>query len=547
MVLSDRPTVFIASSSEHSDVADHICLQINEKCTPTHWKDAFRPGLTIFENLMSLKDSFDFAIIVINPDDIIEVRGEKYIAPRDNVVFELGLFLGAMGAGRVFAVLDGALKVKLPTDYSGVVYVTYDGNRCDHNLVSALRPACVQILHAISRVGGRHPAQAASRTKLPPSEFGLGCVYKTYAEAERDILNEFMSTEGPIRLFLYVASQNVGVKGPLLDAIDLSSRRGVEVRIMHSDLESSIFDRNRLIQMGKDPDRVRNTLSYVSDILGSISEDGGVISRRAHDLPFIWRMYAFPSAMYIMPYFSQKDAVNVSPVLKFSNNETSMYKSFIDLFDYLWRSVAPKKLKIADFITSATPCGTALIVNWQGRHVFAIPSRDVESGSDFVRFYGIGGKRDRVDGTLEDCALREGREETGDSIESLVSSATTEFVNFHGRSELIELIGEKIVPRIIIEKRQHSGVAKDPGVLDKFYYTFCYYANMGKKPRPTHEVAALLFLDDEHLKLFRKTTHVTVGDLIHAGAELDCAENVSLSRNTALIPHGTAVFLINKK
>jgi predicted nucleotide-binding protein len=50
-------------------------------------------------------DSFDFAILVLTPDDLTQSRGKQQPSPRDNVVFELGLFIGALGRDRVFMVV----------------------------------------------------------------------------------------------------------------------------------------------------------------------------------------------------------------------------------------------------------------------------------------------------------------------------------------------------------------------------------------------------------------------------------------------------------
>ena len=46
---------------------------------------------------MNALDQFDFAVMILSPDDMTESRDQSYASPRDNVLFELGLFMGRLG------------------------------------------------------------------------------------------------------------------------------------------------------------------------------------------------------------------------------------------------------------------------------------------------------------------------------------------------------------------------------------------------------------------------------------------------------------------
>ena len=70
--------------------------------------------------------SCDFATLVISPDDQVLSRSTVSDAPRDNVVFELGLFMGALGHERVFLVYPRNASIKLPTDLLGLTVLTYE-------------------------------------------------------------------------------------------------------------------------------------------------------------------------------------------------------------------------------------------------------------------------------------------------------------------------------------------------------------------------------------------------------------------------------------
>ena len=56
-------------------------------------------------SLLGVLRSFEFAAFVFTPDDIARLRGRDVLIARDNVVFEVGLFMGALGAERVFFII----------------------------------------------------------------------------------------------------------------------------------------------------------------------------------------------------------------------------------------------------------------------------------------------------------------------------------------------------------------------------------------------------------------------------------------------------------
>lgn len=83
-------------------------------------------GRTIIEKLEGNAD-VAFALILLTPDDIGKLAGssdESSPRARQNVVFELGYFVGKLGRNRVCALHQG--NVELPSDYDGIVYVPMD-------------------------------------------------------------------------------------------------------------------------------------------------------------------------------------------------------------------------------------------------------------------------------------------------------------------------------------------------------------------------------------------------------------------------------------
>ena len=63
----------------------------------------FAPSAFPIESLEQVLRTVDFAALVLSPDDTVVSRGTTTDAPRDNIIFELGLFMGVLGHFRTFS------------------------------------------------------------------------------------------------------------------------------------------------------------------------------------------------------------------------------------------------------------------------------------------------------------------------------------------------------------------------------------------------------------------------------------------------------------
>jgi predicted nucleotide-binding protein len=124
------PQVFIASSSEGLNFAtaiqDLLIQKLGQKVDVRIWKQEFKISKAFIESLEKETFDNDFAILVLTPDDITTSRKKKNQSPRDNVIFELGLFMGSLGRERCFFVHNETPDLKLPTDLLGVMGATYN-------------------------------------------------------------------------------------------------------------------------------------------------------------------------------------------------------------------------------------------------------------------------------------------------------------------------------------------------------------------------------------------------------------------------------------
>lgn len=149
-----KPQVFIASSVEALSVADAINANLDHDTFPTLWRTGtFRLGSNTIDDLVKKSSVVDFAIFVFTPDDAVTIREEATHVVRDNVLFELGLFIGALGKERCYVVRPRGIDMHLPSDLLGVTTADYVSNRPDGDLASALNAACKLIKDEIARHG----------------------------------------------------------------------------------------------------------------------------------------------------------------------------------------------------------------------------------------------------------------------------------------------------------------------------------------------------------------------------------------------------------
>ncbi|WP_375289466.1 TIR domain-containing protein [Qipengyuania sp.] len=149
-----KPKVFIGSSREGVKIADAIHANMTYEAECTVWKNGvFQLSENTLASLIkALRDS-DFGVFIFSPDDISLMRGQTVSVVRDNVLFELGLFVGRLGAERCFFLVpDDAPDLRLPSDLAGITPGVFESGRSDENWTAAVNPACMQIKGQISRL-----------------------------------------------------------------------------------------------------------------------------------------------------------------------------------------------------------------------------------------------------------------------------------------------------------------------------------------------------------------------------------------------------------
>ena len=146
------PKLFIGSSGANLRVAQVLANNLKDVADVTVWNEGvFGMGSGVLETLVKKLEDYDFAAFILAPDDMIVSKELTKPGPRDNVLFESGLFMGVLGRERVFLVCDETQDVKIPSDLAGVTLTSYDGKRIDGKESSAaVRAAVIAISDRIN-------------------------------------------------------------------------------------------------------------------------------------------------------------------------------------------------------------------------------------------------------------------------------------------------------------------------------------------------------------------------------------------------------------
>ena len=121
-----KPRIFLGSSGKQAKLLQAITRGLEDVADVEPWTTTFNPGRSTLDRLVELSQEVDFAAFVFAQDDwtTTDTSESGEASPRDNVVFEAGLFGGALGMRRTFIL--HANGSKLPTDLLGLTSVRYD-------------------------------------------------------------------------------------------------------------------------------------------------------------------------------------------------------------------------------------------------------------------------------------------------------------------------------------------------------------------------------------------------------------------------------------
>lgn len=166
-----RPTLFIGSSSESLDIAYAAQKNLEDDAEVLVWTQGiFELSKPYLESLVDALDDTEFGLFIFGPDDVARIRGAEIRTTRDNVVFELGLFVGRLGRDRSFIIMPKDVPdFRLPSDLLGISTATFRAPSRSERLPAALGPAC----HDIRVAMRKHARSGAPVAASSIDEIGL--------------------------------------------------------------------------------------------------------------------------------------------------------------------------------------------------------------------------------------------------------------------------------------------------------------------------------------------------------------------------------------
>lgn len=204
------PKIFIGSSTESLHIAKAVQENLEYDAEVTIWsQNCFQLSTYALDSLLEVLNKVDFGIFILGPDDIVLLRGKEYKTPRDNIILELGLFIGRLGKAKTFFIHPRDIDdLHLPTDLLGLTPALFDNNRQDRNLSAALGPACNKITSAMRRFN-----EGQKETEIELVGKCERVLYLTLAE----VADSVGVRSEDIGMHLWVVEQVEGVSEPVLN------------------------------------------------------------------------------------------------------------------------------------------------------------------------------------------------------------------------------------------------------------------------------------------------------------------------------------------
>lgn len=218
--MSNPPRVFIASSREALSVAEAVNIKLDGFAQVKQWDNAFDLSSLTLPSLIARTEETDFAVFVFHKDDKTIIRGNEYSSVRDNVIFELGLFIGTLGLEKCFVLVPKSAEgnFRLPTDLLGMTVTAYDDSLED--MTDAVTASCAKVKQSIRKLTTKNDG-ADTLTEVPPSP-----------QSQSDPLNLLQSELWRARIELQqIAEKNSGLQNAIVNHFFAAAKPATESEI----------------------------------------------------------------------------------------------------------------------------------------------------------------------------------------------------------------------------------------------------------------------------------------------------------------------------
>lgn len=136
--------IFSAGESVRNGNVEYIKNKLYERDIVCYdWRELFSKAhdmnnIALLPSLSKKIPTFDFALIIAEAVDTIHFRGEEQTSMRDNVIFELGLCVMALGVERVILLAEEGIRI--PEDLIGIgkigiEYISFTTREVDKSII----------------------------------------------------------------------------------------------------------------------------------------------------------------------------------------------------------------------------------------------------------------------------------------------------------------------------------------------------------------------------------------------------------------------------
>lgn len=138
MEQTNKKKIFIGSSNEADKYLQQAYEVLGDEFEVITWKhpSVFTNNQSTLDSLIKQSYLVDFALFLVTRDDVTKSRGEELPSPRDNVIFEFGMYLQSLGKDRCFMLVEKGTKVL--SDMKGISFPQFDPQQPSNDFKSTL-------------------------------------------------------------------------------------------------------------------------------------------------------------------------------------------------------------------------------------------------------------------------------------------------------------------------------------------------------------------------------------------------------------------------
>lgn len=409
--------IFIGSSTEAHEQG--ILLEIAKivedcKMKPIRWNQSpsiFEAGKCTLENLedMILKRNIDGSIFIYSNDDKTWYRGKEVGKPRDNIIFEHGLFSGKLGRTKSVIIKYG--NVELPTDLSGITFIDFsDGKKTKGEI--DLRN-WLSNLHT-SNENPLIPQSLKQQVNKPNQQL----IIKSFQnlEAAKPFIIEKAQKALEIKILANKGLEFFGSDSSLISLADMSKYRNLKrLKIILLSPNSSWINRGIMaLRKYESLDDFKNELSsthiivemgmkkFIKDLQ---LEKSGIKYQNGE--PY-FRFIMIDDSVFVSTYAeTPTEQVRDLPVFELKKNYGSLYGSLKKHFNDLWVNNSELSKTYKEHFDVEVSAGGFVFSRYNSNIYIALVQRD--DGSWVLPK----GHKKVSDKSIEETAIREVSEETG--------------------------------------------------------------------------------------------------------------------------------------